>query len=61
MYVLRCFSERRSGALERLDALARRDGLAAVLTRPFDGDRGRHGGKACVYPIGRGARVPIVR
>ena len=39
-------SERRPGALERLDAVARRDRLAEVPHRPLDGDRRRHGGQA---------------
>ena len=39
-------SERRPGALERLDAVARRDRLAEVPHRPLDGDRRRHGGEA---------------
>ena len=39
-------SERGAGALERRDALARRDRLADVPHRPLDGDRRRHGGEA---------------
>ena len=40
------YPERRPGALERLDAVARRARLAAVPHRPLDGDRRRHGGEA---------------
>ena len=39
-------SERRPGALERLDALARRDRLAEISDRTLDGDRRRHGRQA---------------
>ena len=39
------FPERRPGALERHDAVARRGRLAAIPHRPLDGDRGRHGGE----------------
>ena len=40
------YPERRTGALERLDAVARRARLAAIPDRPLDGDRRRHGGEA---------------
>ena len=49
-------SERRSSALEWLDAVAWRDRLAEIPDRALDGDRRRHGGKLVIYPIGNGAR-----
>ena len=43
---LRALSERGLRALERLDAVARRAGLAEIPDRPLDGDRRRDGGEA---------------